>query len=311
MKDLNRSKQEAGFTLIEIAIVVVIIGLLLGGVLKGQEMIKNARVHNLIDQGSAVKAAILGFQDRFMALPGDFSQATDNIDGTVADTGDNPTPSSSDDGDGNGRVGGDPMLAGDSTSDDREAELALVWKHLASSGFVTGSYVSAADDSVDNLSINEDTWECGVQSCMTNVYGGPLFFAYTDEAYTPYDEAAAETLPTFTGDGSMDARSHQLIAGNLVPVSVLSEMDRKMDDAAPTTGSFRIGDRYATDTEGGNQTLGSEADTGSECVASGAVSAGSAGPPGPPRGPAKDSTNDVDHYDVLSQYDNCGAVHLF
>ena len=65
-----------GFTLIEIAIVLVIIGLLLGGVLKGQELITGARVRNLISQQDGIKAAFFGFQDRFRALPGDYAAAT-------------------------------------------------------------------------------------------------------------------------------------------------------------------------------------------------------------------------------------------
>ncbi|HYJ20307.1 MAG TPA: prepilin-type N-terminal cleavage/methylation domain-containing protein, partial [Burkholderiales bacterium] len=52
---MNRKQQ--GFTLIEIAIVLVIIGLLLGGILKGQELITSARVRNLISQQDGVKAA--------------------------------------------------------------------------------------------------------------------------------------------------------------------------------------------------------------------------------------------------------------
>ena len=57
--------RQSGFTLIEIAIVLVIIGLLLGGVLKGQELITSARVRNLIATQDGVKAAYFGFLDRY------------------------------------------------------------------------------------------------------------------------------------------------------------------------------------------------------------------------------------------------------
>src|SRR6478735_3489802 len=74
-------KRQQGFTLIEIAIVLVIIGLLLGGVLKGQELITSARVRNLITLQDGIKAAYFGFLDRFRALPGDYTAATTNING--------------------------------------------------------------------------------------------------------------------------------------------------------------------------------------------------------------------------------------
>src|SRR5215203_6591843 len=74
-------KQQQGFTLIEIAIVLVIIGLLLGGVLKGQELITGARVRNIIQQQDGVKAAYFGFLDRYRALPGDYANATATIAG--------------------------------------------------------------------------------------------------------------------------------------------------------------------------------------------------------------------------------------
>ena len=68
-------RKERGFTLVEIAIVLVIIGLLLGGILRGQELIQNARVRNIIDQQNGIKAAFFGFQDRFRMIPGDLTAA--------------------------------------------------------------------------------------------------------------------------------------------------------------------------------------------------------------------------------------------
>ena len=62
---------QKGFTLVEIAIVLVIIGLLLGGILKGQEMIIQAKIKNAITDFSGVSAAYYGYQDRYRALPGD------------------------------------------------------------------------------------------------------------------------------------------------------------------------------------------------------------------------------------------------
>ena len=62
--------KQSGFTLVEIAIVLVIIGLLLGGILKGQEMITQAKIKNVISDFSGIAAAQYGYQDRYRALPG-------------------------------------------------------------------------------------------------------------------------------------------------------------------------------------------------------------------------------------------------
>ena len=69
-------KSQSGFTLIEMAIVLVIIGLLIGGVLKGQEMINNAKLKRIAADFEGIAAAIYSYQDRYRALPGDDAQAT-------------------------------------------------------------------------------------------------------------------------------------------------------------------------------------------------------------------------------------------
>ena len=72
---MNVMRKQEGFTLVEIAIVLVIIGLLLGGILKGQEMITQAKIKNVIADMSGVSAAMYGYQDRYRALPGDDKNA--------------------------------------------------------------------------------------------------------------------------------------------------------------------------------------------------------------------------------------------
>jgi prepilin-type N-terminal cleavage/methylation domain-containing protein len=64
-------KAQSGFTLVEIAIVLVIIGLLLGGVLKGQELIENGRVKNAANDMNGIVAAYNSYLDRYRKVPGD------------------------------------------------------------------------------------------------------------------------------------------------------------------------------------------------------------------------------------------------
>ena len=112
-------KKQKGFTLVEIAIVLVIIGLLLGGILKGQEMITQAKIKNVIADFSGVSAAYHGYQDRYRALPGDDKGAT-RWSGASA-------------GDGNG------IIVGAYADSDATKESMKFWDHLRRAGFVAGS----------------------------------------------------------------------------------------------------------------------------------------------------------------------------
>src|SRR5690349_17357379 len=67
--------RQRGFSLLEIAVVLVILGLMIGGVLKGQELVTGARVRYLIRQQDDLKIAYFAFFDRYHAIPGDYAGA--------------------------------------------------------------------------------------------------------------------------------------------------------------------------------------------------------------------------------------------
>lgn len=73
MRKLNRNQK--GFTLVELAIVMTIIGLLIGGVLKGQQLLENARMTATIAQIKGFEAAATSFRDTYGSLPGDLANA--------------------------------------------------------------------------------------------------------------------------------------------------------------------------------------------------------------------------------------------
>ena len=125
-----RNKQ-SGFTLVEIAIVLVIIGLLLGGVLKGQELINSAKVKNFASDIRNISTFIYAYQDRFRALPGDDPRA---------DTNHNPAG-------GLGPVAsrGNARINGNWNSSTIADETVLFWQHVRLAGLATGTPTLPAD----------------------------------------------------------------------------------------------------------------------------------------------------------------------
>lgn len=118
-------QKQMGFTLVEIAIVLVIIGLLLGGVLKGQELINSAKVKNFANDFRNIPLFIYGYQDRFRALPGDDPAAATHVAGATTAT----TPTGTQ---GNGVING----SWDSVTNTDES--FLFWQHVRLANFASG-----------------------------------------------------------------------------------------------------------------------------------------------------------------------------
>ena len=192
MPKINRQQ---GFTLVEMAIVLVIIGLLLGVILKGQELITSARVRNIADQNSGVQAAYYGFIDRYRQVPGDWgsANAAQSIPGVT--TGGNA----------DGRLN-------DAGSGDWEEALAL-WEHLSKSGFIQGNYLggTAQPNQNDN------------NKAPRNAFNGFLMLYRSTDYY----------------DAGTPSDKLNLVLGAGIPVNVLAELDRKIDDGLPQTGVLR------------------------------------------------------------------------
>jgi prepilin-type N-terminal cleavage/methylation domain-containing protein len=194
-------KNTTGFTLVEIAIVLVIMGLLLGGVVKGQELISSARVRSLISQQDGIKAAFFGFQDRYRALPGDYGAANTSIN-----CGANPCLS----GDANGLIEA-PNASG-------LHEEILAWHHLSAAGFLSGTYAMPNSGTAvpDDTSTPKNAYLVYLQLARDGIYGNGTTVA---------------PLP---------ALRNNVKTGTLIPVELLAEVDRKIDDGQPYTGSFQF-----------------------------------------------------------------------
>ena len=146
-----RSRQ-TGFTLVEIAIVLVIIGLLLGGILKGQELINSAKVKNLANDFRTIPTYIYGYQDKFKALPGDDPAADTHVNGAIKAT----TPASKQ---GNGVIDG----AWNSTTQTDESY--LFWQQVRLANLASGA--TDPTDPATYVPLNAVGGKIGITSPIT------------------------------------------------------------------------------------------------------------------------------------------------
>jgi len=194
--------RQSGFTLIEIAIVLVIIGLLLGGVLKGQELINSARVKNLANDFKNVPVYIYGYQDKFKALPGDDTGAvTHTGTGTLA-----TTPATSQ---GNG------IINGNWNSTTATDESVLFWQHVRLAGLAPG-------ETVVNVA-------AGNTYLPTNVVGGRIGVTSASAAENPI------TLPAATA-----LKGSYIVCSDSIPGKFAKQLDITLDDGNTATGSLQV-----------------------------------------------------------------------
>ncbi len=206
MNKNSNSKPQRGFTLVEIAIVLVIIGLLLGGILKGQELINNAKVRAIADRQNSLKVAWFSFIDRYAALPGDYRQASTYIP--------------------KAKIGnGDGLLSAE--------ESVQAFQQLAASGYLRCSQCTggATDDLPTSL------------NSLTNNYGGIMSiwndgWHYHAAGASGVAPANGTVVSLGTGVNYALPPRLQVHTGPRIPSSIISEVDRKIDDGNANTGDM-------------------------------------------------------------------------
>src|SRR3989338_2651343 len=193
-------RNQSGFTLIEIAIVLVIIGLLLGGVLKGQELINSAKVKNLAGDFKNIPVFIYGYQDKFKALPGDDAAVVAHVNGTLATAPASPAA----------RVNG--VIEGQWNSTTAGDESVLFWQHVRLAGLAPG-------ETTVNVA-------AGNTYIPTNAAGGKVGIQSGSTTAPPVNDAAGNPI-----------RGSYVICSDGILGKFVKQLDITLDDGNYGTGS--------------------------------------------------------------------------
>ena len=211
-------EKKSGFSLVELSIVLVILGLLVGGVLTGQSLIRAAELRAVTTEYSRYITAVQSFRDKYFALPGDMNNATAFWGAAHATPATCNTTSSSTaltcNGDGNGQIAyGAP-------------EMFRAWQHLANAGLIEGSYTGVdgpgtiLGTNVPRSKLSSAGWS------MTSGFSGDY-----PTLHFPTTSATSNKL-TFGAVGTWTTVA-------VIKPEELWNIDTKLDDGLPPTGAVR------------------------------------------------------------------------
>lgn len=222
------------FSLVELSIVLVILGLLVGGILGGKSLIRASELRTITTQYQGYVTAARSFRDKYFMLPGDMNNAT-QFWGVAAGTGSNmacrdfaSTSAATCDGDGNGFIdypNGKPM------------EQFRFWQHLANAGLVEGSFTG--------MDISPPQPGNSTTNSPVGKLSGSLWYVYSGQKYSPSSNMA------FANEFNLDYGNYLLLATNvpfsggvqrtpLLPAEDMWNIDSKMDDGKPGSGKLVV-----------------------------------------------------------------------
>ena len=218
---MNKTKNTgmSGFTLVELSIVLVIIGLIIGGVLVGQDLIKSAEVRSTIGQKEKYDTAVNTFRNKYNGLPGDLANpANFGLDSSG-------TASSSTIGQGNG----DGLIQSSGSSAHGFAgESFMIWKHLAKVSLINES-ISAADDYA--------------ATAITGIGDGSIPSAKIGKGSRWHASSATGfnyyLLAKITGNITAGTSAFVTAPADSLTPNEAFQLDTKMDDGLPKSGIAR------------------------------------------------------------------------
>lgn len=223
------------FSLVELSIVLVILGLLTGGILAGQSLIRASEIRAVTTEYHRYVTAVAAFRDKYFALPGDMTNASkfwgalDSGDGVNTDCRAEQPGTATCNGNGNSQIEN-----GNNSVNTYETPLA--WKHLANAGLIEGNYTGSPTSFAGNTlcattyaylgGCNTPTSKLGNGGAWIMQYRGPL----TGDGYL-FDGDYGHVLFLLAGTNNPQGPDTPLLKAE-----ELWNIDGKIDDGKPASG---------------------------------------------------------------------------
>ena len=215
VQEIHFTRRQTGFTLVEIAITLTVIGLMIGGVMKSQELITNTRLKKIERDSATISTVIYAYQDRYGSFPGDDIKAASRFSVYSDDAANDIN------GNGDGSIDGNWIGAANS-------ETANLWKHLRAAGFIPGN----GDD--DRQPKNAYNGDIGVREGSLRIAGRVAVFGLIDGT-------VARILESRLDDGNPSLGSVQSdLNQSLMDGSIVSSAGSSYTESALYFMSFRI-----------------------------------------------------------------------
>lgn len=219
-------KHPSGFTLLELSVVLTIIALIIGGVMTGQNLVRQSELRSLSNDMQRYHAAFVSFRDQYGALPGDLSTAT-NFWGVAGGACATPltavsTGTTTCNGNGDGLIG---SIASPGT----RHEWLRAWQHLANARLIEGNYTGTSA-----VTTNADA-VAGVNVPETGISGvgfTPMYIIQTSDGGTWFADNYGNIFSIGTTTGSAETRNPFLTAGEAFLI------DQKLDDGIASSGAL-------------------------------------------------------------------------